>query len=35
MKDSDRLFRLTGGNLLPKEKGDNQCGHDIGKATGP
>ena len=30
VKDSDRLFRLTGGKLL-KEKGDNQPGHDVGK----
>ena len=34
VKDSDRLFRLTGGNLLPKEKSGNQSGHDIGNAQG-
>ena len=30
VKDSNRLFRLTGGKL-PKEKGDNLSGHDLGK----
>ncbi len=34
VKDSERLFRLTGGKLSFKENGDNQPCHDIGKVCG-
>ena len=35
VKDSERLFRLSGGNLLPKKNRNNQSLHDIGKCKGP
>ena len=34
VKDNGRLFRLSGGNLLSKEKGRNQFYHGIDKVYG-
>ena len=35
VKDSERLYRLTGGDSSLKEKGNSQSGHDIGKVCRP
>ena len=34
VKDNERLFRLSGRNLLSKEKGRNQPYHGVGKVYG-